>query len=297
MRQRTCSSASDPAQSRVIMTTDADGRVGTRWISANLAAIAAGADLVAGFVRADRGRACTIAHRGDSSAGNWRAATNGCWPSCSHELDLEAHDPWPRHRIASGASLALTLAAYRRVGGLTPIAAGEDRALANSINLIGGRTRHCLAAQVVVSCRLDGRAAGGMAATIRQRALIPDLACDPALEPAANLVRRARWRAALRRRHQQGGSAGGRALGGHAPAQPIGIEWRHGHEPFRPRMGGNRAGEPGSRLSSPLAPRAARTDRPRRASGDGATSRTGAARAVAIRRSDRTRPDPAARPA
>ena len=53
MRQRTCC-AGEAAQSRVIITTDADGRVGPRWLSANLAAIAAGADLVAGFVRADR---------------------------------------------------------------------------------------------------------------------------------------------------------------------------------------------------------------------------------------------------
>ena len=193
----------DAAQSRVIMTTDADGRVGTRWISANLAAIAAGADLVAGFVRADRAEHArlpiAVIQRGQlESRYEWLLA------ELLARMDPQAHDPWPRHRIASGASLALTLAAYRRVGGLAPIATGEDRALANSINLIGGRTRHSLAAQVVVSCRLDGRAAGGMAATIRQRALMPNLACDPALEPAANLLRRGRWRAALRRQHQQG---------------------------------------------------------------------------------------------
>ena len=196
-------SAGETAQSRVIMTTDADARVGPRWISVNLATIAAGADLVAGFVRADRAEHArlpiAVIQRGQlESRYEWLLA------ELLARMDLEAHDPWPRHRIASGASLALTLAAYRRVGGLAPIATGEDRALANSINLIGGRTRHSLAAQVVVSCRLDGRAAGGMAATIRQRALMPNLACDPALEPAANLLRRARWRAALRRRHQQG---------------------------------------------------------------------------------------------
>jgi hypothetical protein len=195
--------AADASPPRLILTTDADGCVGPRWIAANLAAVATGADLVAGFVRADRvdhaQLPIEVIRRGRlESRYEWLLA------ELQARLDPEVHDPWPRHRIASGASLGVTLAAYRRVGGLSPIATGEDRALAEQLTLIDGRIRHCLAAQVVVSCRLDGRAVGGMAATIRQRALDPELACDPALEPAARLVRRARWRAELRRRHREG---------------------------------------------------------------------------------------------
>lgn len=185
----------------VILTTDADGRVGRRWLTANLAAIAEGADLVAGYVRADRAEhaqlPASILRRGRlESRYEWLLA------ELQARLDLESHDPWPRHRIASGASLAITLDAYRRTGGLRPIPTGEDRALAEQVTNAGGRLRHSLAAQVAVSCRLDGRAAGGMAATIRQRALIPELACDPALEPALDLRQRALWRAALRRLHR-----------------------------------------------------------------------------------------------
>lgn len=191
------------AHPRLILTTDADGRVGSRWLDANLTAARAGADLVAGFVRADRVEHArlpiTVIERGQlESRYEWLLS------ELSARLDPELHDPWPRHRMASGASLGVTLAAYRRIGGLPPIPTGEDRALAARIAATGGHIRHSLSAQVVVSCRLDGRAEGGMAATIRQRALKPELACDPALESAVDLVRRARWRAELRRRHRDG---------------------------------------------------------------------------------------------
>ena len=195
--------ASDAPQPRMILTTDADGRVGSRWIGANLTAGAAGADLVAGFMRADRVEHAQlpleIIRRG-------RLEDRYDWllTELLARIDPEMHDPWPRHRIASGASLGVTLAAYRRIGGLPPIAPGEDRALAEMITLVDGRIRHCLTAQVAVSCRLDGRTEGGMAEAIRQRALEPELACDAALEPAARLVHRARWRAELRRRHRDG---------------------------------------------------------------------------------------------
>ena len=93
---------------------------------------AAGADLVAGFVRADRAEHAQlpieIIRRGRlESRYEWLLA------ELLARLDPEAHDPWPRHRIASGASLGVTLAAYRRVGGLPPIATGEDRALAEQL--------------------------------------------------------------------------------------------------------------------------------------------------------------------
>lgn len=190
----------DARQPAVILTTDADGRVGRRWLATKLDEVAAGADLVAGYVRADRDEharlPASILRRGQlESRYEWLLA------QLEARLDREAHNPWPRHRIASGASLAVTLAAYRRAGGVPPIATGEDRALVAQVTHTGGRVRHSLAAQVAVSCRLDGRAAGGMATTIRQRALIPELACDPALEAAMSLRRRAQWRAALRRLH------------------------------------------------------------------------------------------------
>ena len=92
-------SAGETAQPRVIMTTDADARVGPRWISVNLATIAAGADLVAGFVRADRAEHARLPIAAILSGGNWKAATNGCSPSCSHEWILRRMIPG--HAIGS----------------------------------------------------------------------------------------------------------------------------------------------------------------------------------------------------
>lgn len=189
-------------RSGVILTTDADGRVGGRWLAANLGAIVAGADLVAGLVRAERAEHARLP---DAVIRRGRMESRYEWllAELQARLDPQPHDPWPCHRIASGASLAVTLATYRDVGGLPPDPVGEDRAFAARIARRDGRVRHSLAAQVAVSCRLDGRAVGGMAATIRERALRPEIACDPALEPVANLIRRARWRVLLRRWHRQ----------------------------------------------------------------------------------------------
>ncbi|MBA5770798.1 hypothetical protein, partial [Escherichia coli] len=53
--------------------------------------------------------------------------------------DPEAHDPWPRHNQNCGASAAVTLDAYRRIGGLPPIPVGEDRALFEMIRRIDGK--------------------------------------------------------------------------------------------------------------------------------------------------------------
>ena len=188
---------------RIILTTDADSRVGRRWLAANLAAIEDGADLVAGFVRAEP-REHALLPPALIERGRLESRYEWLLTELLARLDPDAGDPWPNHRIESGASLAITLDAYRRVGGLTPIPTGEDRALAASVRLAGGRVRHSLAAQVLVSCRLDGRADAGMAATIKERILTPDLACDAALELADRVWRRGRLRAVLRRRHRQG---------------------------------------------------------------------------------------------
>lgn len=189
--------------SGVILTTDADGRADPGWVAANLAAVDAGADLVCGYIRADRAEharlpAAVIARGRLEARYDWLLA------EIAARLDPVPHDPWPHHRMASGASLAIRIAAYRAIGGLMPLPLGEDRMLAACVADIEGRIRHSLAARVVVSCRLDGRAEGGMATTIRRRAENPHLPCDPALEPVGIALRRAGWRASLRRLHRAG---------------------------------------------------------------------------------------------
>ena len=113
-------------------------------------------------------------------------------------IDPVAHDPWPAHGTQSGASIALRLAPYRAVGGVPLVSAGEDRALFAALARRDARIRHTPAARVVVSCRLDGRAAGGMADTMRQRLADPDHPVDARLEAAIPALIRLRSRRALR---------------------------------------------------------------------------------------------------
>ena len=109
-------------------------------------------------------------------------------------LDPDPWDPLPRHTQNSGASIAVTVAAYRRAGGIPAAILGEDRAFFAALRRIDARIRHSPACHAVVSGRAEGRAAGGMAETIRRRLRTPDLLLDERLEPAADCTRRAHLR-------------------------------------------------------------------------------------------------------
>jgi glycosyltransferase involved in cell wall biosynthesis len=189
----------DPRPGAILLSTDADGRAMPGWLAANLVAFAAGADAVAGAIEPDPEEAASL-----PPALRAREARETRYAALLDEMaalvDPDPNDPWPRHAAHSGASIALTLAAYRRVGGLPAVPVGEDRALFEALIRAEMRVRHCPAARVVVSCRLQGRAAGGMADTLRQRLADADAApLDPQLEPAFLALLRLRCRRALRR--------------------------------------------------------------------------------------------------
>jgi len=185
-----------------ILTTDADTMVDTDWIEANLRELARGADAVAGYVMADPMELMelpgSILERG---ALEWE------YQQLAAELvaraDPEPHDPWPRHNQNCGASAAITVAAYRRIGGLPPKRVGEDRALFEMLRRIDGKVRHSLEVQVVTSARTDGRACGGLSDAIRLRG-DPEHPCDEMLEVAMATLRRALWRSRLTRSWQEG---------------------------------------------------------------------------------------------
>ena len=180
----------------LILTTDADTVAHEDWIAANRRVIAQGHDAVAGYVMADPMELMqlppAILERGSLE---WE------YQQLAAELDARAddepHDPWPRHNQNCGASAAVTLQAYRAIGGLPPRPVGEDRALFEMLRRIDGKIRHSLEVQVVTSARTDGRASGGLADEIRLRT-DPDHPCDDALEVAMATLRRALWRSRLR---------------------------------------------------------------------------------------------------
>jgi len=237
----------------LILTTDADSRVPADWVARNLAAVADGVDAVAGRIaldEADAARLPAALHERGSREGGYEARL----------IELEAlidpvpHDPWPRHWTTSGATLAVRLGTYRRVGGMPPLAVGEDKAFVSSLLSSDARVRHDPDILVVTSGRLDGRAPGGAADTMKLRCEVPESPCDPRLEPLPRALFRYAWRRRLRRLHASGrlartylwgpwlgvGAADARAiarlptLGAILAAVEAASPWL-GYRPLRPR--------------------------------------------------------------
>ena len=187
----------------VLLTTDADSRVPPQWLARNLAAIHAGCGAVAGRVTlepAEEGLLPQALMRRTARENAYEQALL----ALSARIDPIAHDPWPNHWSASGASYGVTLDAYRAIGGLPYPASGEDRALADMLLRHDIPIRHDPDIVVVTSARLDGRACGGVADTIRMRCEDPEAPGDERLEPLANALRRYLWRRRLRRWHAAG---------------------------------------------------------------------------------------------
>jgi GT2 family glycosyltransferase len=185
----------------VLLTTDADGRAAPNWIAANLAAMRAGADAVAGRAVIDPDEAATIPHHLHEDDAR-ECAYADLLDELEARLDPDPADPWPRHSEHSGASLAVSRDAYEKVGGIPPVPLGEDRAFVTALQSIDARIRHAPEIVVTVSGRLDGRAEGGMADTMRRRIIRQDDYVDDRLEPVARRLRRIaariRFRAAWR---------------------------------------------------------------------------------------------------
>jgi len=100
----------------VLLTTDADSRVPPQWLARKLAAIHAGCGAVAGRVTLEPTEEGLL-----PQALMRRAARESAYEQAllalSARIDPIAHDPWPNHWSASGASYGVTLDAYRAIGG------------------------------------------------------------------------------------------------------------------------------------------------------------------------------------
>lgn len=148
----------------LLLSTDADTLVAPDWIVRNAAHIAAGADAVAGRALTPRAERAALgeAKRRLDRLGRYYIALD--YVRASGEAP--GHDPWPRHYYEGGASIATTLGMYRRIGGAPTPPLAEDRALFAAVRAAGGRVRHPVDVRVFTSCRLAGRAPGGMADTL-----------------------------------------------------------------------------------------------------------------------------------
>ena len=184
----------------VLLTTDADSRVPSDWIARNLAALDNGADAVAGRLALDAEDDAQLPH-----ALHARGALESRYEALLVEitalLDPTPGNPWPHHWCRSGASLATRLPTYRTIGGMPDIATGEDRAFVEAVLAHDLVVRHDPDIVVVTSGRLEGRAKGGVADTIRLRCELPESLCDDRLERVNRVVARALLRRRLRRLH------------------------------------------------------------------------------------------------
>jgi glycosyltransferase involved in cell wall biosynthesis len=180
----------------ILLTTDADGRTREDWLAHNLDAISRGADAVAGQVEIEpEGAKLIPAHLHAIDARE--CAYAALLDEIQALLNPDPADPWPRHDEHSGASIAVTVDAWRRAGGIPDVSLAEDRAFIDRLRLVDARIRHEPGVSVVVSARTVGRAEGGMADTMRRRIAHPDEFLDERLEPVGHALRRARICACL----------------------------------------------------------------------------------------------------
>jgi glucosyl-3-phosphoglycerate synthase len=139
----------------LISSTDADTIVAPDWISAQLAANERGARAIGGRIElADDGtvpKALIEWHliRGDS---RYRKLLSEPEPSRRTE-----------HWQFSGASMAVTAAVYRKIGGLEPRDALEDEQLERVLHRHGVPIERLLSVRVATSARFVGRASQGLA--------------------------------------------------------------------------------------------------------------------------------------
>ncbi len=150
------------ADTDVLMSSDADTCVAPDWITRTVAYLDSGMDAVAGRALTRRDDRRALGHeamRRLNLLGRYYTALD--WLRADASPD--PYDPWPRHFYEGGASIALTLQTYRRIGGAPTPALAEDRALFAAVRAAGGRVRHPLDVRVFTSSRLNGRAPGGMA--------------------------------------------------------------------------------------------------------------------------------------
>ncbi|KMO40747.1 glycosyl transferase [Methylobacterium variabile] len=193
----------EAAPDGVILTTDADSRVPPDWVARNLAALARGADAIAGTIALDAAEAARLPEA-LHARGRLEGAYEALLVALEALIDPVAHDPWPRHATRSGATLAVRLPVYRAAGGMPALPVGEDRAFVAALLRADARVRHAPDIVVVTSGRLDGRAPGGAADTMRRRCEAPESPCDPRLEPLSRALFRYAWGRRLRRLHAAG---------------------------------------------------------------------------------------------
>ena len=183
----------------IIASTDADTIVDANWIDQIRAEIERGCEVVGGRILTyPDGRLVRLNHLRDVTYRMLVAQLEAC-------LDPQPADPWPRHFQHFGASLALTCAAYERVGGLPNVPHLEDEALYRALLRTDTPIRKSPRVRVTTSTRTLGRVEVGFSEQLRYwEALNETSQCQLVEAPQAiyqRLLNRHRLRAIWQKRH------------------------------------------------------------------------------------------------
>jgi glucosyl-3-phosphoglycerate synthase len=141
----------------LIASTDADTAVAADWLWAQLALAQAGAAAIGGLIELDPTERQAL----DPHAVTVREQSAA--QRLTDAIEQTAGAVAVEHPHFSGASLALTAAAYQRCGGLPVRAALEDEALAQALTRQGIAIHRSRRVRVRTSARTDGRAPRGLA--------------------------------------------------------------------------------------------------------------------------------------
>jgi GT2 family glycosyltransferase len=174
---------------RSLLTTDADCIVAPDWIARNLAHLDE-ADAVCGRIE-PMASETEILVRVDTHLGVLEATYRRLVQDFFARHVPGHAEIAGTHGEAAGATLALTREAYVMAGGFAPVKCGEDRRLVRALRRAGARVRHVDDVTVQASCRLTGRAPGGMSDALKERMGARDYLIDDGLPPADWLIRQA----------------------------------------------------------------------------------------------------------
>lgn len=173
-------------EARCLMTSDADCLVAPDWVRQNRRHLDLGAAAVCGLVRP-----IPAEHAALPPGLLRRARLEDRFLVLKAQVEAYLTGA-AGHEQTPGASLAFTPAAYRSAGGFDPMPTHEDRAIILRLKARGLPVVHARDVIVEASCRLEGRAPGGMASALRARSIDPDAPLCPDLGrsdvPAVALV-------------------------------------------------------------------------------------------------------------
>lgn len=169
-----------------VLTTDADCIVAPDWISRNIAHLSE-VDAVCGkigLIEEEAGILGGMDRTLATNEGVYRNLVQQFYAQHAEGCD----DIAGTHGEAAGASLAFRAKVYRGVGGFDPVKCGEDRRIVRKLRSFGHAVRHADDVLVRASCRLTGRAAGGMSDALKARTTGTGYLIDDCLPAASWLV-------------------------------------------------------------------------------------------------------------